>query len=1219
MRILKIELQNINSLKCEQPVVVDFESKAFQDVGLFAITGSTGAGKTTLLDAITIAMYHNVPRFNKSNSKGSLEDVVSHGAANAMARVTFQSNNQRFEAFWSMRLKTQAGKQLANPREEVRLKNLSDETILAEKKRDVQQGVEEITQLTYQQFLRSVMLAQGEFAAFLSASAKDKGTLLEQITGEEIYKKIGEALGQRITEESKLLYDIKAKINTVDLLSDEERESLLDEQRQQELKQKELGEQLKENEQILLWYKKADELKLSNNELINREGLLKDKLTKYESTLNSLSNHKLAEPFKDQLLALQHLEKSIDEQQKRSLKYKEIIRVSLEAQDDIVSKEKLAQSKLMKVEGELVSWQPKLDTVNQLDTGLKSIESQSKEILTRKAEILSAVKKHEQALVNTKSQKEKLVNEELLANTFLTQNKDVPNIESEFSTWVELFTQRESNNDQVNTRLKAKTKLADEQQALKKKSDGLKHDLDKEANVLKLLQDELSQLTNLQSQNKFEELLNKQRTLSVDRELLLKQHTISNDYILQVQKSNELEKNDTTYQVHIDNLNKQIVALEADLLKAQTALTDAEQVLELQRVIKSFDTERQKLKEGEPCALCGSMDHPYVEKYTHTNVHDTQKKVDERKATFDSLSLKHKELQVSIAEKKALKKANLDQLISTNKLISQLRSDFNKEDSKWEIENIKEIINEGKKLSDELKICSKNIEAAQKNQKAKESKEKEFSSITVSYNELKNKQTGIETQEANVKKQLIETDNDIAQLKERISKLEQTLATSINPFELSMPRIVDTQDFLQNTKLKIENYRQKLKAQENISKSIAELQLELKHLKESSKDKKDELAKIEIQVTALSTEQEKLKKERIALLPINQSIESKRNELHEAIKTANADLKQIVDKRNEVQQTLKSNENALKQLDSDFNDTSDKLKELLSKLDIQLSGSKFKDRSELEEAMLRNEEKEQFELIQKQLDNESIELKTLKLNLEKGHEQLKRQKNFEQSKDEAEKDKAIYTDHVNTLLKRLGEITQKFAKNNEIQERNKGVFDEIKQQEHKLRKYTDLNKLLGGSKHAFNTYVQRLTLKNLIAIANRHLYQLNKRYSLRMNDTYKSGEELNFMLIDHYQTNVARLVDTSSGGEKFLISLALALGLSDLASKNVSIGSLFIDEGFGTLDNKTLETVIATLSTLQSQGKMIGVISHVENLKERIPTQIRVLKKQNGVSEIEIV
>ena len=97
--------------------------------------------------------------------------------------------------------------------------------------------------------------------------------------------------------------------------------------------------------------------------------------------------------------------------------------------------------------------------------------------------------------------------------------------------------------------------------------------------------------------------------------------------------------------------------------------------------------------------------------------------------------------------------------------------------------------------------------------------------------------------------------------------------------------------------------------------------------------------------------------------------------------------------------------------------------------------------------------------------------------------------------------------------------------------------------------------LLGGSKHAFNVYVQRLTLQNLIHLANLHRFKLNRRYSLKLDETYKVGEELSFKLIDHYQTDQARYVDTSSGGEKFIISLALALGLSDLASNNVSIKS----------------------------------------------------------------
>jgi exonuclease SbcC len=159
MKILKIELQNLNSLKSETPIVIDFENELFKDVGLYAITGSTGAGKTTVLDAITIALYHSVPRFN--NSKGTLLDVVSHGAIEAFSRVTFENENIIYEAFWGMRLASKNGKLLLNPQEEVSLKNLTTDTILSSQKRAVIEDVIRVTQLDYDQFLRSVMLAQG--------------------------------------------------------------------------------------------------------------------------------------------------------------------------------------------------------------------------------------------------------------------------------------------------------------------------------------------------------------------------------------------------------------------------------------------------------------------------------------------------------------------------------------------------------------------------------------------------------------------------------------------------------------------------------------------------------------------------------------------------------------------------------------------------------------------------------------------------------------------------------------------------------------------------------------------------------------------------------------------------------------------------------------------------------------------------------------------------
>ena len=150
----------------------------------------------------------------------------------------------------------------------------------------------------------------------------------------------------------------------------------------------------------------------------------------------------------------------------------------------------------------------------------------------------------------------------------------------------------------------------------------------------------------------------------------------------------------------------------------------------------------------------------------------------------------------------------------------------------------------------------------------------------------------------------------------------------------------------------------------------------------------------------------------------------------------------------------------------------------------------------------------------------------------------------------------------------------------------------------------------------FNNFAQMLTLKHLLNFANRRLQKLHNRYHLSMPG---DEEEDDLVVIDNHMGNERRSVKTLSGGETFIISLSLALGLSDLASRDIKIESLFVDEGFGTLDPETLEEAIDTLEQLQADSsKMVGIISHVDSLKERIYTQIQLEKQQNGFSTIRL-
>ena len=162
-----------------------------------------------------------------------------------------------------------------------------------------------------------------------------------------------------------------------------------------------------------------------------------------------------------------------------------------------------------------------------------------------------------------------------------------------------------------------------------------------------------------------------------------------------------------------------------------------------------------------------------------------------------------------------------------------------------------------------------------------------------------------------------------------------------------------------------------------------------------------------------------------------------------------------------------------------------------------------------------------------------------------------------------------------------------------------------------------LNKLIGDSQgDRFNKFVQDLTLIQLLKLANKHLLELAPRYLL---SEPNKNENESLTVIDKDMGNQRRSVKTLSGGESFLISLALALALSDLASNNVKINSLFIDEGFGMLDPESLDQTLDTLERLQEHSqKRIGIISHIDALKERITTQIKIHQNGSGLSTLKI-
>jgi exonuclease SbcC len=199
------------------------------------------------------------------------------------------------------------------------------------------------------------------------------------------------------------------------------------------------------------------------------------------------------------------------------------------------------------------------------------------------------------------------------------------------------------------------------------------------------------------------------------------------------------------------------------------------------------------------------------------------------------------------------------------------------------------------------------------------------------------------------------------------------------------------------------------------------------------------------------------------------------------------------------------------------------------------------------------------------------------------------------------------------LLQEIGSLQQRLQNNEEQKILAGKTVEERDRQERAHRRWADLNELIGSADgKKFRNFAQSLTFRRLLLLANRQLSSMTDRYTL----VHSRNEELALDVIDRYQGDEVRSSRSLSGGESFMVSLALALGLAQMASRNVSVDSVFLDEGFGTLDEDSLNTALDMLSSLRRKGKLIGIISHMQAIQDRVSTQIHVEPAGGGKSRL---
>jgi exonuclease SbcC len=668
-----------------------------------------------------------------------------------------------------------------------------------------------------------------------------------------------------------------------------------------------------------------------------------------------------------------------------------------------------------------------------------------------------------------------------------------------------------------------------------------------------------------------------------------------------------------------ENLSKGLkerTDLEIENDDKEKEIRNLEKSKELEEAIKNLEERRQELVKNAPCPLCGSTHHPWAAhapKITITEdqiinvknqLNNIQKKL---QTTISNISKyvtqkKHNEKehieQVAIREKLNVEFKQLSDITDSDILPDQWKSlETTLVTTTKELAQTTAILQEIRTIKDRLVDLVKSI--------IEETKSHGTCQITCE--KAEHEKTSFEKEAERLRHEKEEQDTIY---QKEITGLNMILA----PYNEKIIASINTNTLIASLKNRLDSFQEQTKHLENLAKTIIPLKDELTGIKTTltheTRQQKSEIKRVQELEKTLSililnrrklfgekdpqTEQEEIKQKTICF--------------EEELKSLNSEL-------STKKQNLAGKKETLKENLSDFEKIQKELLGSMNLFQTKLKEIEFSDEEEFLEATLSEEEQTKIQNQKQSLEKRKIENLSLQKNSQKKLDKLlldpmahNDMTSTLEKLDDAEKQKSLFTEE-------RGKIIAILEDNEKRVKEHRQKVDDANLQAKESRRWRALNDLIGSADGAkFRKFAQGLTLETLMDKANTYLDMLSRRYVLKRS----SSSDLTIEVIDTYYGDHVRLTDNLSGGESFLVSLALALGLSDLSSQRTAVESLFLDEGFGTLDADTLETALAALDTLNASGKTIGIISHVEALKERISAKIEVRPLSGGISELVV-